>query len=207
MAKKIVNVYASSKVDPPNNLFDKFGRALCDVIVSQDITNINQWLVAKGWAFPDFYNSMSETEINVLRDKGTTASNTSAEVRDICCKQLVKPFNFSLIFDRDSSTNDNEQDKGKLNLPKFFRKQVNYEILKKSGVTSIKTLKDYIEFANTKCYRTSKVLKSSNFPKIYQLSDFINEDGYMDFNAGDLIHVESESQIVNNAETILNEWY
>jgi hypothetical protein len=50
-------------------------------------------------------------------------------------------------------------------------------------------------------------LKNSNFPKIYQLSDFINEDGYMDFNAGDLIHVESESQIVNNAGTILNEWY
>jgi hypothetical protein len=38
---------------------------------------------------------------------------------------IVFPFAFGLTFDRDNTIIDIEQDKGKLNLPKFFRKQVN----------------------------------------------------------------------------------
>jgi hypothetical protein len=35
----------------------------------------------------------------------------------------------------------------------------------------------------------------------------MKEGCYMDFNVGALIHVESESQIADNAGTILNERY
>jgi tetratricopeptide (TPR) repeat protein len=52
--KKYVKAYAFSMVDTPNNLFDKFGRAVCDIVISDPGININQWLIEKGWAFPDF---------------------------------------------------------------------------------------------------------------------------------------------------------
>jgi len=62
-----------------SNLFDKYGRAICDIVIAEDDTNINQWLVEKGWAFPYFYNSMSESEIKVLKERGAQASNPPIE--------------------------------------------------------------------------------------------------------------------------------
>jgi endonuclease YncB( thermonuclease family) len=205
--KKFIKVYAFSKVDSPNNLFDKFGRAICDIVISKDDININQWLVEKGWAFPDFYNSMSVPEINVLRNKDAIASNSHAGIRESYSKELIVPFDFNLTFDGTNTIIDIEQDRGNLNLPKFFRKQVNYEVLKKCGISTFNTLKDYIKFENTRCYKTKEVMENNNQSKVYQLSDFINEEGYMDIDVGDLIYMESESQLVNKAGTVLNEWY
>jgi len=48
-----------------------------------------------------------------------------------------------MIFDGNNPSIDLEQDKGNLNLPKFFRKQVDYEVLRKCGVSSFATVKDF----------------------------------------------------------------
>jgi endonuclease YncB( thermonuclease family) len=98
--KKYVKVYAFSNVDTPSNLFDKFGRAICNTVIAEDDTNINQWLVEKGWAFPDFYNSMSESEIKVLKERGAQASNPPIGIRESYSKKLIVPFDFNMIFDR-----------------------------------------------------------------------------------------------------------
>jgi endonuclease YncB( thermonuclease family) len=205
--KKYVNVYAFSNVDTPSNLFDKFGRAICDVVIAEDGTNVNQWLVKKGWSFPDFYNSMSESEVKTLQQAGAQASNPPIGIRGSYSKNLVVPFDFDMIFDRNNPSIDVEQDKGGLNLPKFFRKQVDYEVLKRCGVSSFATLKDFIRFTNTRCYKTEEVLKERNSPMVYQLSDFIDENGYMDFDVGGLIYIESEAQLFDKNGNVMNEWY
>ena len=71
-----VNAYAFSHVDSPNDLFDRYGRAVADIVVTSGDSsgvNINQWLVESGWTFPDFYNSMSNKEIKTLEEKGKLA--------------------------------------------------------------------------------------------------------------------------------------
>jgi hypothetical protein len=112
-----------------------------------------------------------------------------------------------MIFDRNNPLIDVNQDKGDLNLPKFFRKQVDYEVLKKCGMFSFATLKDFIRSTNTQCYITEEVFEKRSPSMIYQLSDFIEENGYMDLNVGDLIYIESEAQLVDKNGNIINKWY
>jgi endonuclease YncB( thermonuclease family) len=204
--KKYVKAYAFSNVDSPSDLFDKFGRAICDIAIAEDDTDINQWLVKQGWAFPDFYNSMSEMEVKILQQAGAGAMNPPVGIRGSYSKSLV-PFDFDMIFDRNNPLIDVNQDKGDLNLPKFFRKQVDYEVLKKCGMFSFATLKDFIRSTNTQCYITEEVFEKRSPSMIYQLSDFIEENGYMDLNVGDLIYIESEAQLVDKNGNIINKWY
>lgn len=68
--EKFIKAYVFSMVDTPDNPFDRFGRAVADIVISDTDININQWLVKEGWVFPDFYNSMSNEEINILRESG-----------------------------------------------------------------------------------------------------------------------------------------
>jgi endonuclease YncB( thermonuclease family) len=85
-------------IDIPSNLFDRFGRAVADVVVfshnktydisddnknaqeNTDDINLNQWLVEEGWVFPDYYDSMSNEEILSLQEKSKIASNTKKEL-------------------------------------------------------------------------------------------------------------------------------
>lgn len=204
--KKYVKAYAFSMVDTPNNLFDKFGRAVCDIVISEPGINVNQWLVEKGWAFPDFYNSMSNPEIMVLKKKGDQAFNPPIGIRGSYLDNLV-PFDFDLTFNRNDPLIDINHDKGDLNLPKFFRKQVDYEILRKCGVSSFSSLRNFIHFKKSECYKTEEYLEKRNQAKVYELSEFIGEDGYMSSNIGDLVYLESDAELVNKDGEPINDWY
>jgi endonuclease YncB( thermonuclease family) len=92
--RKFLYAYTFSLIDIPSNLFDRFGRAVADVVVfshnktydisddnknaqeNTDDINLNQWLVEEGWVFPDYYDSMSNEEILSLQEKSKIASNT-----------------------------------------------------------------------------------------------------------------------------------
>src|SRR5262249_35371158 len=57
-----------TRVNKPNDVFDKYGRFVDDVWLNKagHEININHWLVQQGWAFPSFYDSMMEGEIREL---------------------------------------------------------------------------------------------------------------------------------------------
>ncbi|HEX2067582.1 MAG TPA: hypothetical protein VHF08_02665 [Nitrososphaeraceae archaeon] len=96
--RKFLYAYAFSLIDTPSNLFDRFGRAVADVVVfshnkthdisddnknaqeNTDDINLNQWLVEEGCVFPDYYDSMSNEEILSLQEKSKIASNTKKEL-------------------------------------------------------------------------------------------------------------------------------
>ena len=84
-------------VDTPSNLFDRFGRAVADIVLSSQNINLNQWLVKEGWAFTDFYDSMSNEEILLLKGKGNDASNSQKGIIPSYTKELVR-FDFNLLF-------------------------------------------------------------------------------------------------------------
>lgn len=205
--KTFVDAYMLSKVDKPSNLFDKFGRAIGDVYISETNENINKWLVKNGWAFPDFYNSMSETEIIELQNLGDHATNPYEGIRGSYSQELV-PFDSSLIFDFNNPQIDYGQDKGKINLPKFFRKQVDYEILKRCGIPYT-NLKEFIQLTDRKCYKTEEVLNNSSVPALYSLASFMDEGDRINVHPGGLIYIESSSQLFDVKGDILaeDEWY
>jgi hypothetical protein len=69
-------------VDKPNDVFDTYGRLVGDieVTINGKTVNINQWLVEHGWAFPTFYSSMSNDEIDVLMALAKTARSKKLPV-------------------------------------------------------------------------------------------------------------------------------
>ncbi|HEV7599315.1 MAG TPA: thermonuclease family protein, partial [Bradyrhizobium sp.] len=53
-----------TRVNKPNDVFDKYGRFIGDILVRKGAKeiNVNHWLVEQGWAFPSFYDSMMVQE-------------------------------------------------------------------------------------------------------------------------------------------------
>lgn len=211
---KFVKGYAISSVDTPSNLFDKFGRAVADIVIidrkNRDI-NLNQYIVRKGWAFPDYYDSMSNDEIEALIENNKDALNKPTGIRSSYTKELV-PFNFNLFYQEEEEVqSDIEKDKGPLNLPKFFRKQLDYEVLIKSGNKKdreshpeLRTLKNYIKYRGNECYKLEEFLEKRHCAKKYSLSEFIDENGYMHTEPGSLVNIESDSRI--ESINVIDNW-
>jgi endonuclease YncB( thermonuclease family) len=204
--EKFVNAYAVSSIDEPSQLIDKFGRAICDVYVyneDENISiNINQWLVREGWAFPDFYDSMSNDEITTLRKLGNDARNQKAGMRNFLSNNLLD-LDYNMLLDKENSKQIIDNENGELNLPKFFRKQVDWKILGNSG-SKFKNLKKFISDRKTICYKVDEFIEKRNNAKIYQLSDFIGEDGVISVGPGDLVNIEGES--VLETPNIITNW-
>ena len=205
--KKYVNAYAFSSVDMPSELFDRYGRAVSDIIIYKDNEengiNLNQWLVKEGWAFPYFYDSMSNDEISILMEKGKEAVNAQKGIRPYYSKELVD-FDFNLVFEKENADNIIANDSGLLNLPKFFRKQVDWQIIIKSG-NNIKTLKKYISLRKDACYLLDEFLEKRHCAHKHGLSEFIDENGFMNVDPGTLVNIESDSQI--ETPNIMTTWY
>ena len=55
-----------TQIDGLNEAFDTYGRLVGDIEITSDGNplNLNDWLVENGWAFPTFYSSMTNDEIN-----------------------------------------------------------------------------------------------------------------------------------------------
>jgi endonuclease YncB( thermonuclease family) len=206
--EKYINAYAISTINTPSELFDKYGRAICDIFVYNDDdedegTNINQWLVREGWAFPDFYDSMTNEEITILKKLGNDANNANSGIRPYLSDRLLD-LNYNLLFDKENAKQILDNENGKLNLPKFFRKQVDWKVLGNSGY-KVKNLKQFISNRKDKCYKIDEFLEKRHDAKIYPLSEFINEDNTITVGPGELVNIESESFI--ETSNIISTWY
>src|SRR5262245_47319689 len=80
--KPSLDCHVFTQVDKPDEVFDTYGRLVGDIEVPIDGkgVNLNQWLVEKGWAFPTFYSSMTNDEINTLLALGKAARSKKGGV-------------------------------------------------------------------------------------------------------------------------------
>lgn len=112
-----------TRVDRPNNTIDSHGRFVGDVIVGTAAgMSINTWLVEQGWALPLFYDSMTDTEIQILVNAWKVGRKKSARPGKSLQKAL-QPFDPNRDVD-----NAQLPDGGKLNIPKIFRRQATFWI-------------------------------------------------------------------------------
>jgi endonuclease YncB( thermonuclease family) len=125
-----------TQVDTPNEVFDTYGRLVGDIeiTISGKLLNVNHWLVQQGWAFPTFYSSMTNDEINVLLTLTKAARSKKTAVWKYLTKS-IGPFDFSL---REPAKNDLTilaSDKGAVFLPKLYRRQANWAARNKAKVS------------------------------------------------------------------------
>jgi endonuclease YncB( thermonuclease family) len=130
----IIKCRVVSAVDEPDDVFDTYGRLVGDILVTingQEV-NINHWLVANGHAMPTFYSSMSEPEINALLN-----SLAQAKGKGIWAGRFagtMPSFKWDSVYRGKGVTFDAKKDKGKVLMPKLFRRQAIYEVNKKASM-------------------------------------------------------------------------
>ena len=126
-----------TQVDHPNEVFDTYGRLVGDIEVTAhgQTVNLNHWLVEKGWAFPTFYTSMTNDEINAILDLAKTArSNKTPDWKFL--SKTVGPFDFNLREPKKGDTSVLATDKGPVILPKLYRRYTNWSARNKAKVTA-----------------------------------------------------------------------
>jgi endonuclease YncB( thermonuclease family) len=139
----LVDCTVESKVDRPQDVIDKYGRIVGDifVMIKGKKINVNHWLLENGWAFASIYNSMTDAEIT----KVLTAAKKGKALKqnDIYTQftpQKVDAFDFALQYRNKGVA---AKERGKVIIPKLFRRLCVYSIFKKSGIDLI-SLKDYL---------------------------------------------------------------
>ncbi len=124
-----------TQVDTPNEVFDTYGRLVGDieVTVNGQAVNLNHWLVEHGWAYPTFYSSMTNDEINALLALAKTARSKKTLVWKFL-SNTIGPFDFNLREPKVGDLSVLATDKGPAIFPKLYRRYTNWSARKKAQV-------------------------------------------------------------------------
>ena len=202
-----VRVYAYSRVDKPNDLFDKYARLVADIMIKKGRKNVNQLLVENGWALPTFYETMTAEEISSLDNKAKFANKRSRGVWKDYSKNIVTPFDFDLFTLKKPPYIEPMSDKGKFIMPKIYRRQVNYEVNKRAKIIPDKSLKDYIKKGKDKCYEIKEFFIKGTKAKVHYLDEYIGNDGKIhDLMPSDLIFTEAPATLRDSNDEKILKW-
>jgi len=124
-------------VHKPDDVFDVYGRMVADVLITigDEEININQWLVANGYALPTFYNSMSREEIAVLTAAAGSARKNRLGLWDDLYSASIISFDWECTFRRKALVNP-AADAGPAFLPKLFRRPATFKVNARAAIIS-----------------------------------------------------------------------
>ena len=183
-----------TQVDEPGDVFDMFGRLIGDVIVTIGgaEANANRWLCEQGWAYPTFYSSMTEDEINDFLALAQAAKKAKRGVWKSNSSD-VNVFDKTLVFRKNGPV---APDSGAVFMPKLFRRRSTYGVAKAAGMTKVR-FKDYLALEPDACYETAEFLDSGPTVAVqHHLDAFISTAGRFLVGPGDLVFQEGKSKVV-----------
>lgn len=191
-------------VDKPNEVFDTYGRLVGDITVDGPGSGINigRWLVQEGWAFPTFYNSMAENEIQLLIN-ATKKGKTKKRIWKYLQTKFGS-FDFTLVFEKEPSSGT-DTDAGPLIIPKLFRRQCNWAVRRKATVTTM----DFVNFIKTgkdQFFLLTEFLEQGESSStLHKFEEFIKNNT---FGKGpdELVFREDPSKLVDASGQIISDW-
>lgn len=132
--KSTIDCHVETLVNVPNDVFDIYGRFVGDIMIADgsSIVNVNHWLVQHGWAFPTNYNSAQPGEIDAVNQLwtggkgGIRASVSDRASNDLYGLPAGKAGDDPAVA---------KKDKGKVILPKMFRRLVAFNENPKGATT------------------------------------------------------------------------
>jgi endonuclease YncB( thermonuclease family) len=194
-------------IDHPNDALDSHGRFVGDIIVGTSAgKSINTWLVENGWAFPLFYDSMTDTEVQTLVNAWKIGRNLGARPGKALQKAL-QPFDPSMNVDGAKLP-----DGGKVNIPKIFRRQATFWAEVAGPLTPadfVKLLKKGQKGKPDTAYTLGYFL--SNIDKLdpkkrVKLVSKIGPQGQMLFKPEDLVFREDPSTLLDASGKKVTSW-
>ncbi len=146
-----------SLVDEPKQVIDTYGRFVGNIKVGAGFNHdINTWLVQQGWAYPTFYSSMENEEIEVLLNAARKAGKTNVFKNYTANAGLFNP---KLLYRGKSADLMPDKDKGPISMPKLFRRQVAYRMEKHAKLTT-GTFIQFLQSRPDQCFELNEFLKA-----------------------------------------------
>jgi len=206
-ANGLMEAVFETSVEFPFEAVDTYGRFVGNIIVSKQ-NDINIWLIENGWGQPGLYTSMSQEEItNIIsayekgkKIKGRTASSTTLSVREFDWKMEYRKPPFKGKF----KIGD---DKGKVLMPKIFRRQVAWMISKKSGVlTNNAPFENHLKKSPDQLVLLKDFLENGvHAAKVYALHKFV-KDFKVEKGPDEMVFKEKPGTLVNTNGKKLTKW-
>jgi endonuclease YncB( thermonuclease family) len=197
-----LNVKVTTRVSKPNDVFDKYGRFVGDLVLD-DGTNLNYWMLENGWAFPALYNSLQDDELQAFiaagkEGKSKLLNDYSADLK-LWDPALQTPHKEPAGFKYDEA-----KDKGPVQFPKLFRRIVTFRTDAKATQA---TLKDYLTAQKTqdRVFKTDEFLEQGHATPAHNLTEFINANQHFTETPAGLVFKEAPSTLLAaNGQKVTN---
>jgi hypothetical protein len=180
-----------------------------DILVNTAGTqvNINHWLAQNGWAFPTFYNSMSETEIQTLASFADSARKAKKGIWQHLSKDVAHP-DTSLEYRLPSSKPAPKSDVGDAVMPKLFRRQVRYFVSALNHLVS-GSVADFLLSQKDPWVKTADFLHNPAIKptsKTGNLGILLDKKGQFTVGPGDIVFFEKPSTLVDAKGKKITSW-
>ncbi|MGH9783901.1 MAG: thermonuclease family protein [Terriglobia bacterium] len=186
-------------VDQPNDVFDTYARFVGSILVriQGQEKNINKWLVEQGWAFPAFYTSMSDSEIQELMTASTGAKSKPNRVwKKLHRFVRMTDFDWDLIYRGKGATVDAQSDIGPVVVPKLFRRLSVWAVNRKAGMVKGSFAK-YLKTAKDEFHRTDEFLdQGASAAETHTLDEFVGPNGKFSLGPEEMVFREKPSKIL-----------
>jgi len=189
-------------VDEPSDVFDTFGRLIGDIFVKVGgkEQSANQWLCLNGWAFPTFYSSMTNDEINTFTQLSQKARNKKAGIWQKATRDLSQ-FDRSKVFRKGGPPNP-AADVGPVMMPKIFRRRSTFGVATIAGITS-SSFKDYLQAEPDDCYETADFLEQGVQAATHRrLDEFVSPQSKFLVSESGLVFQEMPSKVLKNGKPV-----
>ena len=192
-----------SAVDEPDEVFDTYGRFIGDILIrlgGQEI-NVNTWLVEQGWAFPAFYNSMSENEIETLTAAADDAWFNDRGVWPYLA-DYVGTLDWNLRYRRPTRkpVHDPVGDAGAVILPKLFRRLSTWAVNRRAKMVR-GSFRRYLRERPDYFLLTDDFIDQGAAADIHRLDEFVQAGGFFELWPEQLVFRESASRVTGPGGT------
>jgi endonuclease YncB( thermonuclease family) len=146
-----------SYVDHPGDVVDTYGRFVGNILIGENFdTDVNLWLAEAGWAYPTFYSSMENEEIEAF-----VKAMKKAGKKNVWKHYALDAGNFedSMVYRKTGAIPSAAADKGPILMPKLFRRQVAHRMEKKAKIFS-GTLEAYLKSKIDSCFALDDFLEN-----------------------------------------------
>lgn len=204
----IIEAIYETSVDKPFEVIDTYGRFIGNIKVGKQ-HDINLWLVENGWGMPAFYTSMSADEINAFLAVWKKGKNKVGRVGKSISKDATK-FDWKLLYRKPSEDIKFKllEDKGKVLMPKIFRRQCSWFVAKKAGAIEKTTgFKAFLAKSPDQLVLLEDLLNNGIHSAIvYSLHDFVDTKNKVLKNPEQLVFKEKPGTLVNGKGKKVVSW-
>jgi endonuclease YncB( thermonuclease family) len=208
-SKGEIKAVYESEVDLPGDAIDTYGRFVGNIRIGSH--DVNTWLVENGWGHPAFYSSMSKEEIQVFLQAWKKGSKKTGRPGKSFSRNATA-FDWKLLYRAPKKDDPIKftmgEDKGKVLMPKIFRRQVAWKVAVKAGVLEKGTsFKDYLASKTDDLVLLNDFLDNGvNSAKVYHLDDFVDKKNQVTKKPDELVFKEKAAILYNANGGKVEKW-